>query len=246
MLCNTMILELKNISVSVSAVPIVSGASLSVSSGEIVLLMGPNGSGKSSLLAALLKHPRFSITKGEMFLDGEDITTLSAHEKAIRGIFFSLQNLPAISGVSLSKLIIESARALGREVPSPLQFRGEVATRAKEFGFPEELLLRTVHEKLSGGEKKQMEVIQLLALRPKIAILDEIDSGVDVDVQKKIARAIAALRAEGTGFLIVSHHAGFAKLLEPSKVCLMKDGTIVREGGAGLIDQITEKGFVEI
>ena len=238
-------IKINNVSVSIGGVPTVFGASLSVSSGEVALIMGPNGSGKSSLLSALMEHPRFEIAGGEMFMDEENITGLSAYEKATRGIFFSLQNLPAISGVSLSKLIIESARALGREVASPLQFRNEVAARAKEFGLPEELLSRTVHEKLSGGEKKQMEVIQMLALKPKIAILDEIDSGTDVDVQKKIARVIATLRAEGTGFLIVSHHAGFAQMLAPKKVYLMKDGKIVREGDAKLINEITEKGFEE-
>ncbi|MEK7134434.1 MAG: Fe-S cluster assembly ATPase SufC [Patescibacteria group bacterium] len=236
-------LELKSISVSVSDTPVVSGASLSVSSGDVALIMGPNGSGKSSLLSAIMGHPRFTVTGGSASLDGKDITALSVSEKARRGIFFSLQNLPAISGVSLSKLIVESVRAFGREIPSPLAFRGEVAARAKEFGFPEELLSRTVNEKLSGGEKKQMEMIQLFALRPKCAILDEIDSGVDVDVQKKIARAIAALRAEGTGFLIVSHHVGFAKMLLPNKTYLMKGGAVVREGDAKLIDEIAEKGF---
>jgi len=238
-------LKLDNIHVSVGDTSTVSGVSLSVSSGDVALIMGPNGSGKSSLLSALMKHPRFQITTGNMFLDDEDVTMLPANEKATRGIFFSLQNLPAISGVSLSKLIIESARSLGREVSSPLAFRKEVAARAKEFGFPEELLLRTVHEKLSGGEKKQMEVIQLLALRPKIAILDEIDSGVDVDGQRKIAHVIASLRSEGTGFLIVSHHGAFAKLLHPNKAYLLNDGKIVREGDAKLIDEITEKGFEE-
>lgn len=238
-----MTLELKQISVSVSGAPTVSDAPLSVSSGEIALLMGPNGSGKSSFLSGIMGHPRFLVTGGEIFLGGEKITTLSSSEKAKRGLFFSLQNLPAISGVSLSKLIIESARALGQDIVSPLEFRNTLATRVHGFGLPEELLSRTVHEKLSGGEKKQMEIIQLLALKPRFAILDEIDSGVDVDVQKKIAKVIAFLRAEGTGFLIVSHHAGFAKMLMPDKVYLMKEGRVIREGGAGLIDDVAEKGF---
>lgn len=240
-----MVIELKDISISISGKPVVSKASLSVSSGEVTLLMGPNGSGKSSLLSAVMGHPRFLITGGEIFLDGENITKLSASEKAKRGIFFSLQNLPAISGVSLSKLIVESARALGTEIVSPLEFRNALAVRVREFGLSEELLSRTVHEKLSGGEKKQMEVIQMLALKPKFAILDEIDSGVDVDMQKKIVKVVAFLRAEGTGFLIVSHHAGFAKMLSPDRVYLMKDGKIAREGGNVIIDEIAENGFEE-
>lgn len=238
-------LELKDISISIIDKPVVSGASFSVAQGEIALLMGPNGSGKSSLLSGIMGHPRFSITSGEIFWGNENITALSVAEKAKRGIFFSLQNLPAISGVSLSKLIVESARALGFDIASPLEFRNTLAARVREFGLPEELLSRTVHEKLSGGEKKQMEVIQMLAFKPKFAILDEIDSGVDVDVQKKIAKVIAALRREGTGFLIVSHHAGFAKILAPEKVYLMKDGNIAREGDATLIDEVAEKGFEE-
>lgn len=226
--------------------PVVKGVSLRAEAGKISIVMGPNGSGKSSLLSGIFGHPRFRVTEGSVLCNAEDITKLPPYEKARRGLFFSLQNLPAVSGVSLSKLIVESTRALGGEVASPLEFRKEIAARIEKFGFSAKLLLRPVNQGLSGGEKKQAEMIQLLALRPKFAILDEIDSGVDVDSQKNIAVAIRALADQGVGFLIVSHHGAFAKLLSPDHVYLMKEGSIVREGDVALIDEITEKGFVEV
>jgi Fe-S cluster assembly ATP-binding protein len=237
-------LELRNISVSAGNETIVSDATLLLQSGEIHVLMGPNGSGKSSLLNAVMGHPKYTITDGGIFLDGEDVTTLATEMKARAGIFLSLQHLPEISGVTLTNFLYRAHKSISPDsTTAPLDFYKRLESKAKEFGIDPTFLKKHLNTGLSGGEKKQSEVLQLIALSPKFALLDEIDSGVDVDALKRVFTVIEALKKEGVGFLLVTH---FSKLLDhitPDRVTVMKDGRVVASGGSELVEKISTNGF---
>ncbi len=249
-------LKLENISVAAEAKTVVSDVSLSVASGELHVLMGPNGSGKSSLLSGVMGHPKFALNGGKILIDGEEITGLSTEEKARKGIFLSMQYIPEIPGVTLLNFLHRAYRANAEYPhPNPLPEKGEGAKlsildyykllegKAKEVGIDPSYLKRQVGSGLSGGEKKQAEMLQLLALKPKFALLDEIDSGVDVDAMKHIVAGIAKARTEGTGVLWVTHYASLLKQVTPDHVSVMQEGKIVRTGGHELAAEIAEKGF---
>lgn len=245
--------EIKNLHVETGGKTVVEGASFALKSGEVHILMGPNGSGKSSLLNAIMGHPKYVITKGEVFLDEEDITFLPTEKKAQAGIFLSLQHLPEIAGVTLTNFLHKAYRAqkggdpnpamAERASVTPLDFYKTMEARAKEFGIDASFLKKHLNAGLSGGEKKQSEVLQLLALEPKFALLDEIDSGVDVDAQKRVFAVIEHLRAKGVGFLLVSHHPNLLEHVHPDQVSVMKNGKIVASGGKELVEKISGGGF---
>lgn len=236
-------LTLKNITVRREGKTYVSDALLEVKSGEIHLIMGPNGSGKSTLLNAVMGHPAYEMTKGKIFLDDEDITNLPTEKKAAKGVFLSMQYLPAVDGVTMLTLLHRAYRMVkGIEVSIP-EFYNILAAKVKEFNFDESLLKRFVNKGFSGGEKKQGEMIQLLALEPKFALLDEIDSGVDIDSLANVFAGIEKLRREGTGFLIVTHLGTILEKITPDRVSVMKDGKVVKTGGPELARDVVEKGF---
>jgi Fe-S cluster assembly ATP-binding protein len=236
-------LELKNISVVADGKPIVDGASLILKTGEIHILMGPNGSGKSSLLNAIMGHPKYKISNGQILLDREDITMLATEKKARAGIFLSLQHLPEIAGVTLTNFLHKAYRAQKGGAATPLEFYKLMETRAKEFGIDPTFLKKHLNTGLSGGEKKQSEVLQLLALEPKFALLDEIDSGVDIDALKRVFAVIEYLRKNGVSFLLVSHYAKLLEHFTPDRVHVMKGGHIVASGGNELAERIGKEGF---
>lgn len=270
----------KDLCVKADGKTVVDGASFVLRGGEVHVLMGPNGSGKSSLLNAIMGHPKYAITKGEIALDpspegpgaragGENITYLSTEKKARVGIFLSLQHLPEIAGVTLTNFLHKAYRAVSRDTRSDTEIQGETLTppcgaqgltlyfpditpldfykmmeaRAKEFGIDASFLKKHLNAGLSGGEKKLSEVLQLLALEPKFALLDEIDSGVDVDALKKVFGVIEHLRAKGVGFLLVSHHPNLLQHVKPNQVSVMKNGKIVASGGKELVEKISSEGF---
>jgi Fe-S cluster assembly ATP-binding protein len=235
--------QVHNLCVEAEGKTVVDGASFAVRSGEIHVLMGPNGSGKSSLLNAIMGHPKYKITRGNVLLDGEDITDLPTEKKAQAGIFLSLQHLPEIAGVTLTNFLHKAYRAQKGGEITPLDFYKMMDARAKEFGIDANFLKKHVNAGLSGGEKKQSEVLQLLALEPKFALLDEIDSGVDVDAQKRVFAVIEHLRAKGVGFVLVSHHSNLLQHLTPDHVHVMKDGKLILSGDKMLAAQIAAKGF---
>ncbi|MDO8521305.1 MAG: ABC transporter ATP-binding protein [bacterium] len=269
--------HIKNLSVATDSKTVVEGASLALRDGEVHVLMGPNGSGKSSLLNALMGHPKYTVTKGAIVLDGEDITALPTEKKAQKGIFLSLQHLPEIAGVTLTNFLHKAYRAVSQDTRSdqkiqgpekiqglafpklplrpdlvfsgtsditPLDFYKMMEGKAKEFGIDATFLKKHLNAGLSGGEKKLSEVLQLLALEPKFALLDEIDSGVDVDALKKVFAVIEHLRrTKGVGFLLVSHHPNLLQHIKPDHVHVMKEGKIVASGGKELVEQISQGGF---
>jgi len=245
-------LKLNNITVLREGKTIVDDVSLEVNSGEVHIIMGPNGSGKSTLLNALMGHPAYEVTSGTIVLDGEDITNLPTEKKAGKGIFLSMQYLPEVPGVTVLSFLHRAYRMLKGSDIAVLDFYKTLTEKVKAVGINEELLKRSVNVGFSGGEKKQGEIIQLLALEPKFALLDEIDSGVDIDSLNKVFAGIEQLRAQGlpaqagTGFLVVSHLSTILEKVTPDRVSVMKGGKIVRTGGAELVREILTTGFENI
>ncbi len=239
-------LDLKDISVSADTKTLVEGVSLTLRSGEIHILMGPNGSGKSSLLNALFGHPKYQLTKGQIILDEEDITVLPTEKKAKAGLFLSLQHLPEIAGVTMTNFLHRAYKEMKDSPITPLEFYKKMEVLATEAGLDAGFLKKHVNSGLSGGEKKQSEVLQLLALEPKFAFLDEIDSGVDVDAMKKVYAGINMLKAKGIGFLLVTHYANILEHLTPDVVSVMRAGAIVASGGSELAERIGKEGFEQI
>lgn len=236
-------LELKDISVATDAKTLVEGVSLTLKSGEIHILMGPNGSGKSSLLNALMGHPKYQLTGGAVILDGEDITDLSTEKKAKAGLFLSLQHLPEIAGVTMTNFLHRAYKEIKESDITPLDFYKNTVALAESAGLDAGYLKKHVNSGLSGGEKKQSEVLQLLALEPKFAFLDEIDSGVDVDAMKKVYAGINMLREKGIGFVLVTHYTNILEHVKADMVHVMRGGRIVATGGSDLAAKVAKEGF---
>lgn len=240
-------LVVENLHVEVEGKEVLKGVNLEVNRGEVHVLMGPNGSGKTTLSLALMGHPKYKITKGRILLEGEDITGLEPHERARKGIFLAFQNPIEISGVRLSTLLaLEANRVFGSSI-KPEETLSVIRDVAKRVGLSESLLNRNVFEGFSGGEKKRTEIAQMLLLKPKIAILDEPDSGVDVDGLKIIADNISKLLQENnTGFLIITHYRRILEYVKPTKVHVMYKGKIVVSGGEELSAKIDREGYESV
>lgn len=237
-------LKLKNIHVTAEGKEIVSGVDLDIQEGTIHVLMGKNGSGKSTIVNALMGHPKYEITKGEMMFDEEDIITISTEKKAQKGMFLSMQYLPEIDGVTLTNFLFKAYNNLGKEQISVLDFYKRLKEIALEVGIDAQFLSRGVNAGLSGGEKKLSEVLQMAVLTPKFAFLDEIDSGVDVDSVVKIYEAIVKVnKTYGTGILLITHNPALLNYITPQFVHVMRDGKIVASGGKELAEEIKENGF---
>ncbi len=236
-------LELRNISVEAEGKQVVRNASLTLTAGTISVLMGPNGSGKSTLVNAVMGHPHYRVTTGGLFLDGEDIIGLPVEKKAQLGLFLSLQHVPKVGGITLAAFLHKVHTARTGEVVDVLAYYLRLRDIAHEYGIKDDLLDRPITAGLSGGEKKLSEILQLAALRPTFAILDEIDSGVDVDALRKVFSAVERLREEGTGVLIISHHPSLLEHLTPTHVHVMTGGTVVRSGDADLAREVIAEGF---
>ncbi|MEK7081338.1 MAG: Fe-S cluster assembly ATPase SufC [Patescibacteria group bacterium] len=236
-------LQIQNLKVKVGDKLVVNGVSLTINQGEIHIIMGPNGSGKSSLINAVFSHPKYSISSGKIFLDKDEITGLSPDKKAKKGMFLSTQYLPEVSGVPLSTLIYESFKSLTGEKLSVIGFYNKLEKICAELGINPEFLKRPVNSGLSGGEKKQSEIIQLAAISPRFAFLDEIDSGVDVDSLNKVFNAIKVLKNKGTSFVLITHYPKILEKISPDFVHIMKDGEIKKTGGHEIISKIEETGF---
>jgi len=237
-------LKIEDLHVEVEGKEILRGINLEVKSGEIHALMGPNGSGKTSLSLALKGHPKYKITKGRITLDGEDITNLEPHEKAKRGLFLAFQNPIEIAGVRLSTLLVAEYNKVSGANTSVMEVISKVKNISKEVGIADSLLNRGVFEGFSGGEKKRVEILQMLLLKPKIAILDEPDSGVDVDGLRMISYFINKLKNElNVGYLIITHYRRILDHISADKVHVLYRGKIIAEGGMELAKLIDEKGY---
>jgi Fe-S cluster assembly ATP-binding protein len=244
-------LELKNLHVSLEdGTEIVKGVHLTVKAGEVHAVMGPNGSGKSTLAYALMGHPAYRITEGQILLDGDDVTELGADERAQRGLFLAFQYPHAVPGVTVTSFLrsainaIRKARASGVDDPIPVkEFRTELLGAMDKLKVPRDLARRYLNEGFSGGEKKRVEILQMALLRPRIAILDETDSGLDIDALKIVARGVQDLVGPDMGALVITHYQRILNYIAPDYVHVFVDGGIVAEGGPELAHKLEAEGY---
>ncbi len=236
-------LIIKNLHVAVDGKEILKGVNLSLKEGECVALLGPNGHGKSTLLNVIMGHPRYKIIEGSIFLDGVDLTEMSTDERAKKGLFLALQNPSEVPGVINSDFLRASVNARREKPISTYNFYKLLDNAVKEVKMPFDLATRSLNEGFSGGEKKRNEILQMLLLEPKISLLDEIDSGLDVDAIQVVADVIKKEKEKGMGFLVISHYARLFDLIQPTRAVVMINGKIVLDGGVDLIKRIDTTGY---
>jgi Fe-S cluster assembly ATP-binding protein len=240
------LLVIDELKAEVEGKPILKGVSLTVPRGEVHALMGPNGSGKSTLANVLLGHPGYRITGGRLLLKGEDITTMPADERARRGLFLAFQYPVEIPGVSVMNFLRSSMGALrGKEVPVR-EFRGVLEKELGKLGMDLSFARRNVNEGFSGGEKKRNEVLQLSLLKPELAVLDETDSGLDIDAIRLVAGAVSELRGPERSFLVITHYMRILSYLPPDVVHVLVDGRVARTGGPELARELEETGYEKL
>lgn len=232
-------LKLQNISIKKDEKIIIKDLSFEVKKGEIHYLMGPNGSGKSTLALAIMGYPEYKV-EGQIIFEGQDITRLAPDKRAKLGLFLSMQYPPAIKGVTILSLLKNAYQAIYGTV-NVLEFRKRVLDEAQKLGLGSEILSRYINDGFSGGERKRLELLQLIILKPKLAILDEPDSGLDIDAIKLMSSELNKLSREGMTFLIITHLGQLA--LQPDKITVIKNGAIKLEGGIEILSQLQEKGF---
>jgi Fe-S cluster assembly ATP-binding protein len=240
-------LEIRSLHVTAEGKEILKGLDLEVAKGQIHALMGPNGSGKSTLANAIMGHPGLEITDGSITFLGEDITEADPDQRARMGLFMAFQYPVAIPGVTVSKylrMVINAQREERGEDQIKLKdFRSETEAAMEMMSIPNEFSSRYLNDGFSGGEKKRMEILQLAMLKPQLAVLDETDSGLDIDALRTVANGVNALAGPDLGALIITHYQRILHLVEPSAVHVMYDGRIVKEGGPELVEQLEEKGY---
>ena len=238
-------LEVKDLHVKVKdGETVLKGIDLRIEPGKLVAVMGPNGSGKSTLVNAIMGNEKYEVTRGGVFLDGGDITTLPTHERAKLGIFASFQNPPEIKGVRFATFLPMALQKIHPEDDSNIvQLRKMMVEAFERVGLSGDFVSREMNVGFSGGERKRAEVAQMIFLKPRYALLDEIDSGLDVDALKSIASVIKKLKEDGTGFLLITHFARILHHVEPDEVLVLKDGRIVDRGDMSLALKIEELGY---
>lgn len=231
------------------AVEVVRGIDLTIEKGEVHAIMGPNGSGKSTLVNTLMGHPKYSITKGEVRFQGKDLLAMKPHERAIAGLFLAFQYPKEIAGVTLRSFL---SAAWNAQIPvrhpeqkklSPIKFRKLLEEKMKTLHLDAGFAERHVNKGFSGGEKKKAEVLQMSVLEPTLALLDETDSGLDIDALKIVAEGIQAMRSKERSFLVVTHYARILDYLTPDHVHVMVRGKIVESGGAALAKKLEAQGY---
>jgi Fe-S cluster assembly ATP-binding protein len=241
------LLEIRNLHVSAGEKQILRGVDLTIEPGEIHALMGPNGSGKSTLANVVMGHPNLEVTEGEIIFKGEDITEADPDERSRLGLFMAFQYPVAVPGVTVTKYlrtVLNAHREARGEEPIPLKdFRQGVEEAMKLTNVPREFSNRYLNEGFSGGEKKRMEILQLAVQRPELAILDETDSGLDIDALRIVAGGVNAVAGPDMGVLIITHYQRILHLVLPSHVHVMYEGRIVKEGGPDLVDELEAKGY---
>ncbi len=242
-------LEIDSLSVEVGGKSILAGISHKFESGKTYFLVGKNGSGKSSLALALMGHPKYKVTTGSLHLDGVKLDALSPTERAKKGIFLSLQNVPEIAGVKLGEYLrtIYNER-LKREKPdtkaiTPFIFRRFLKPFLEKLHIPESFLDRDLNVGFSGGEKRRIEMLQIELLEPRIVIVDEIDSGLDIEAFRDVVECLALIKNQDRTIIVITHNYRMAEQLSPDEVILMKDGQIEKLGGAELLKQFETQGF---
>ncbi|MBC1631222.1 Fe-S cluster assembly ATPase SufC [Listeria welshimeri] len=238
-------LKIQDLHVEIEGKEILKGVNLEISTGEIHAIMGPNGTGKSTLSSAIMGHPKYEVTQGTITLDGEDVLEMEVDERARAGLFLAMQYPSEISGVTNAEFIraaINSRREEGDEIPV-MQFIRKLDAKMDILDMDEEMAERYLNEGFSGGEKKRNEILQLLMIEPKLAILDEIDSGLDIDALKVVSKGVNEMRGEGFGCLIITHYQRLLNYITPDFVHVMMQGKVVKEGGPELAKRLEAEGY---
>jgi Fe-S cluster assembly ATP-binding protein len=237
-------LEIRNLHVRTEEREILRGVDLAVRRGELHALMGPNGSGKSTLANTIMGHPDYEVTEGEILLDGENIIEMAPHERAKLGLFLAFQYPVAIPGVSVANFLRLAINAQREEPISVREFRDALGHAVDLLDVDRAFTSRSLNDGFSGGEKKRAEVLQMAVLRPQIAVLDETDSGLDIDALRTVAEGVAKLHAEqGLGALIITHYQRILHYVHPQFVHVMMDGRVVIEGGEELVERLEREGY---
>ncbi len=238
-------LEVHNLTAEINGKKILNGINLTINTGEIHALMGPNGSGKSTLANVLAGHPEYSVTGGSIILDGKDITAMDPSERSRKGLFLSFQQPVEIPGITIGKYLkrIIEIRLKEDERMDVSLFIRELKMILSEVGLSPDFINRYLNEGFSGGEKKRMELAQMMLLKPSFAILDEIDSGLDIDALKSVAAGVNSLKGDNFGALVITHYQRIMDYVEPGFIHVLYRGEIVESGGKDLVERLEEKGY---
>ena len=237
------LLHIENLHLSVNEKPILYNLNLTVNAGEIHVVMGPNGAGKSTLAAAIVGNPIFQVDQGSIFFEGELINDLPVFERARKGIFLSFQNPEEIPGLKVEEFLRASKEAVtGKKIPA-LTFHKELLRLMESLSINPEYADRSLNVGFSGGEKKKNEILQLAVLQPKLAILDETDSGLDIDATRIVFEGVAKLKTPDMGILIITHHSKVLDYLKPDHVHVLINGSLAKSGGIELVEHIQKYGY---
>ena len=238
-------LEIKNLHAELKedAKKIIRGINLKLEKGKVYALMGPNGSGKSTLSGVIMGNPKYNQTEGEIMVDGENLVKMTADERAKKGIFLSFQNPVEVSGVNFSDFLRSAYNSVSKEKKSLLEFNELLQEKAKLLGVNEDFLERYLNEGFSGGEKKKSEILQMLVLNPNIVVLDETDSGLDIDSLRTVSEGINKFKNEDKIILVITHYKRILDYINPDKVFVMIDGKIALEEKGDFVNHLEEKGY---
>jgi Fe-S cluster assembly ATP-binding protein len=240
---NDILLQIENLHANVDGKPILKGVNLTIRRGEVHAIMGPNGSGKSTLSYVLMGHPKYEITDGRVLFKGEDLNELSVDERARKGLFLAFQYPLAIPGVPVSKFLRMSLQAVrGKDVPI-LEFRKSLKEKMANLGIVDGFSSRYLNEGFSGGEKKRHEVLQLSLLEPDLAVLDETDSGLDIDALKVVSQGVEATRSPQRSILLITHYQRILNYIQPDQIHVLANGQIIKSGGKELALELESKGY---
>lgn len=239
------VLEIKNLHVSIEDKEILKGVNLTMNTGEIHAIMGPNGTGKSTLSAAIMGHPKYEVTEGEVLLDGVNVLEMEVDERARAGLFLAVQYPSEIAGISNAEFMRAAinSRREDEDKMGVMEFLKKLDKKMALLDMPEEMAERYLNEGFSGGEKKRNEILQLMMIEPTFAILDEIDSGLDIDALQVVSKGVNEMRGEGFGSLIITHYQRLLNYITPDVVHIMMDGRVVKTGDASLAKDLEAEGY---
>ncbi|MBV8447375.1 MAG: Fe-S cluster assembly ATPase SufC [Hyphomicrobiales bacterium] len=242
-------LEIRNLHAEIDGKPILKGVSLAVKPGEVAAIMGPNGSGKSTLSYVIAGKDEYEVTEGEVLLDGESLLGMDPDERAAKGLFLAFQyplEIPGVATMTFLKAALNAQRKKrGEDEIAPADFIRSVNRAADKLGISREMLRRALNVGFSGGEKKRMEILQMALLEPRMCVLDETDSGLDIDALRIVAEGVNSLRAKNRAFLVITHYQRLLSHIVPNRVHVMADGRIMKSGGPELANELEAKGYAD-